>query len=416
MFAKTILDKAIAKKGKTPETVAAIDLMEIIKNEINSKLSKDKLKTDALVLAGSGYLLYDHTDSIIYASPFYKKVIRDLGLQERKTFEVLEALGLCRKCSTVNDLVASEVTLKRTKQVIDVSISPIFDRSMKITGAISFIRDITLKAALEDEVILQAQQLRQEILAKERAQYDLKSNQAQLIQASKLASLGEMAGGISHEINNPLTVILGRIELLEGMLKRQAYSSEFVLERLGSMKKAGLRIKGIVDAMRTLCRTEVGHEEEVPNSSVNKVLDDVLTLCQEKYLVEGVQTIVKYSATDVHVPCHFIELGQVFINLINNAHDAIADLPEKWIRITVSEDDQVRISFEDSGKGIPLSVQERMFEPFYTTKPMGKGMGIGMSISKRIIENYKGSIIIDNQIPNTKIDVVLPKGHIPSQG
>jgi signal transduction histidine kinase len=123
--------------------------------------------------------------------------------------------------------------------------------------------------------------------------------------------------------------------------------------------------------------------------------------------------VIENEFNGTEIACRPIELGQVFINLLNNSFDAISDLEEKviWIKIHQIQN-SIRISFIDSGKGIPQEIERRMFDPFFTTKPVGKGVGIGMSISKKIIEMHRGTIQVDRNSPFTKIDITIPINEI----
>lgn len=407
LFAKTILDQAIAKRGKDSRSIGAIELLDIIKSEINPKLSKYKVQTNALLQAGSGFMIYDTNNSIIYLSPMLKKIVRDLQFSEQNLFSELLNISFCRPISEVSEIIAFETEVKAINQTFDISIAPVFDHEMKITSVVSFVRDITLRAAIEDEVLVQSLLLKEEIQAREKAQRDLEFKQEQLIQNSKLASLGEMAGGIAHEINNPLAIVLSGIELMELQSSRNTLTPEAVGLGMNRIKVASNRINKIISAMKTLNRKE--HGDEMVYYSIDKLLSEVLILCHEKSVLAGVEIRVENNLKETELYCLPTELGQVLINLLNNSFYAIADLPEKFITIKMIQKSQsVLISIIDSGKGIPLEIEQKMFNPFFTTKPVGKGVGIGMSISKKIIELHKGSIQIDRKSANTKIDIVLP--------
>lgn len=407
LFAKTILDQAIQKRGKDSQSIGAIELLDIIKSEINPKLSKYKVKTDALLQAGSGFMIYDTNNNIIYLSPMLKKIIRDLNLPDKDLFKELSKISFCLPISEVSDIVALETEIKSLHQTFDVSIAPVFDHEMKITSVVSFVRDITLKAAIENEVLVQSLLLKEEITAREKAQRELELNQEQLIQNSKLASLGEMAGGIAHEINNPLAIIMGGIELMELQASRNNLTPEAMNTGIGRVKNAGTRIKKIINAMRTLNRKE--HGDEMVFYSMDKLISEVLILCHEKSVLVGVKISVDSQLEQSEIYCLPTELGQVLINLLNNSFYAIAELEEKFINVVLTQKPgQMVISIIDSGKGIPLEIEQKMFNPFFTTKPVGKGVGIGMSISKKIIEIHKGTISVDRESINTKIDIFLP--------
>jgi C4-dicarboxylate-specific signal transduction histidine kinase len=407
LFAKTLLDQAIAKRGKDSHNIAAIDLLDIIKTEINPKLSRDEFRTNALMQAGSGFIIYDTNNSIIFLSPMIKKMARDLKLDGDDLFNELKKISFCRPIHEVSELLAFEIEVTQLMQTFDISIAPIFDNEMKITSAVALVRDITLKAAIEDEVIIQSRQLREEIQAREKAQKELELNQEQLFHNSKLASLGEMAGGIAHEINNPLAIVMAGVELMELQSKRTSLTPEALKIGVDRIKMASTRIKNIIEAMRTLTRVE--HKDEMVYYPVEKLLSEVLSLCYEKSISSGIKITVENEIHQTAIQCLPTELGQVLINLLNNSFDAIADHEEKFIRIKlVKKNGSIVISIIDSGKGIPLDVERKMFDPFFTTKPVGKGVGIGMSISKKIIKIHQGTIKVDRKSANTKIDITLP--------
>lgn len=112
---------------------------------------------------------------------------------------------------------------------------------------------------------------------------------------------------------------------------------------------------------------------------------------------------------DIITLCRPTEIAQVLLNLLNNAHDAIQDLPDKWITIEYKvRDGEVDIVVTDSGRGIPRSLQDRLFQPFFTTKPSGTGTGLGLSISSQIVKSHGGSIRLDTECENTRFIVSLP--------
>jgi C4-dicarboxylate-specific signal transduction histidine kinase len=244
--------------------------------------------------------------------------------------------------------------------------------------------------------------------------------QAMLVQSSKLSALGEMAGGVAHEINTPLAVISLKIEQLERKVRALAETHGLekndLLAYTAVIDKTVERISKIVSGLRAFARD--GSKDAMSKVSVNDLIKDSLSLCTEKFANHGIKIEVKAdfpSADSAFIQCRETEISQVVINLLNNSFDAIQNLSERWIRIeTEDAGDFVRLSIVDSGKGIPKSIQDKMMQPFFTTKEVGKGTGLGLSISKGIIESHSGKLSIDNESPNTKITVLLPK--IQSRG
>ncbi|MBI3556955.1 MAG: GHKL domain-containing protein [Deltaproteobacteria bacterium] len=112
----------------------------------------------------------------------------------------------------------------------------------------------------------------------------------------------------------------------------------------------------------------------------------------------------------MHIECRDIQILTIIMNLVNNARDALEDQPEKWVRLHVTEEnDFVEISVTDSGKGISRNIQEKIFQPFFTTKELGKGTGLGLSIAKGIVESHRGALYYDSFCANTRFIVRLPK-------
>lgn len=146
-------------------------------------------------------------------------------------------------------------------------------------------------------------------------------------------------------------------------------------------------------------------------SSVNAIIEETLSLCREKFYNHGIQITVNIELELTYmVECRSVEISQVFLNLLNNSHDAILDLNEKWIKIDVKDSGEyVEVSITDSGSGIPKEIQDKMMQPFFTTKEVGKGTGLGLSISRGIIDSHQGKMYIDPNNKNTCFIIKLPK-------
>lgn len=220
---------------------------------------------------------------------------------------------------------------------------------------------------------------------------------------AKLASLGEISAGIAHEINNPLAIINGSLDLL---IKFKDNEKKFN-EKVESIKKSCSRISKIILGLKKFSRTS--QREVYSPSYIDSILNEVISLIEfqaKKHFV----SLTLENLVHTQILCHEIEIEQVFVNLINNSIDAIKHQKEKWIKISMSVDkENVIIRLMDSGKGIPLDLQSKIFEPFFTTKNVGEGTGLGLSISKGIIDEHKGSITILNDLPNTCFEIKFHK-------
>lgn len=194
---------------------------------------------------------------------------------------------------------------------------------------------------------------------------------------------------------------------MELQSKRSMLTQEALENGINRIKIASHRIRKVIGAMKTLNRKE--HGDEMVFYSIDKLLSEVLFLCHEKSILAEVKISVANNLQEKEILCLPTELGQVLINMINNSFYAIAELEEKFIKIDMHElDGSIVISIIDSGKGIPLEVEKKIFDPFFSTKPVGKGAGIGMSISKKIVELHQGTIRVDRKSMYTKIDIILP--------
>lgn len=268
------------------------------------------------------------------------------------------------------------VAIKVNKAIIEGEVVYIF-----------LISDLTYQKEIEDQ------------LAKE---------QATSVNSSKLAAIGEMAGGIAHEINTPLAAILLTSQTLKLELERDKWNKELFLNLATNIEKTSKRISKIINALRSFSRGS--DHDPFSRANVVQIIDDALSLCREKLTLRGIDvqlSLPEHGVSDIE--CREAQIGQVLINLINNSKDAIEDLKEKWINIEVSiEADDVVIVFKDSGMGIDNKVQEKLFHPFYTTKGVGKGTGLGLSISNGIINEHGGSLRYDPSAERTTFIIRLP--------
>lgn len=234
----------------------------------------------------------------------------------------------------------------------------------------------------------------------------ISAQQEELVHASRLSALGEMAGGVAHEINTPL----GILKLFTGQLKREIQEVPDVTRMSAVLEKIDQtidRITKIVEGMRMLSRD--GSLDPFHTLSVKEIVEDVATLVKEKFRNQDTVFRLQEISSDLKIECRSVEIGQVILNLLNNAYDAVASLSEKWVEIKAQKiDNKIQIIITDSGKGIPKEISSKVFDPFFTTKEVGKGTGIGLSISNRIIKSHNGTLKINHDCPNTQFVITLP--------
>lgn len=250
--------------------------------------------------------------------------------------------------------------------------------------------------------------IRQDITDLKRAQETILEQQAQLIATSKLSATGEMAAAITHEINNPLGVILGRCEMLKTLAERGQLEPEKVVKIVDHIESTGRRIEKIVRSMKALAHR--GEEEPCYPTSLSEILADSLELCTQRLRNHGIRLEVPEIPKSVTIECRSHEIAQVFVNLVNNSHDAILSLEEKWIKIGFRDlGDLIEFSVMDSGPGIPEQNLPKLFEPFFSTKRVQYGTGLGLSISRGIISRHQGRLEYDRQSERTRFVITLPK-------
>jgi signal transduction histidine kinase len=228
----------------------------------------------------------------------------------------------------------------------------------------------------------------------------------QLIYSSKMSALGEMAGGVAHEINNPLTILSLTVQRL--LKDAESSGTQSTLgARAGSNALASIhRISKIIQSLKTFANE--GSTDPKTWVALPALLDEALNLFRARLEEKRVRFDFG-QVPAVQVFCRPSQILQVIMNLINNAVDAVESLPAPWISLDakISEKNAV-ISVTDSGNPIPGPVIEKMMQPFFTTKPIGKGTGLGLSVSKGIIEEHQGELLFDASAAHTKFRFTLP--------
>ncbi|MGD9213535.1 MAG: ATP-binding protein [Desulfobacteraceae bacterium] len=252
----------------------------------------------------------------------------------------------------------------------------------------------------------------------ESAMVDLKNTQAQLIQSGKLASIGELAAGVAHELNQPLMVIRGNAQLMARMQKKSQEITDQLPAYFDTVERNTKRMILIINHLRTFSRQSGSELQWV---DINKVIDNAFLMIGEQLRLHNIETVLSLADNLPPVKGNPYQLEQVVLNLVTNARDAIESYQPsgngyrrpKQIKITTylkeSPVKAVVIRFSDTGCGIRKEDKEKIFDPFFTTKTVGKGTGLGLSITYGILQEHNGSLdLVAFKPGQTTFSITLP--------
>jgi signal transduction histidine kinase len=350
------------------------------------------------------------------------------------------------KRSEVEEPVADSINGMRYIETIK---TPIFNEHGHVTGTVGIAHDITDRRLNEAALKKANNDLRRNERALQNMLFDLKKAQdhvkqahRQLLQSEKLASIGQLAAGVAHEINNPISFISSNLSTLQkyiGILAALHTQCDAIntalkaddiplahtlLKDIQEMKERedipfllhdtqnliresqdGIeRIKKIVIDLRTFSRKD---EETMSPANLNTILDGILSIVwnEIKYKAE----VRKEYGVIGNVRCNQQQIGQVFINILVNAAQAIKENGIIQLH-TYEENERIIVEITDNGSGIPEEIIDRVFDPFFTTKEVGKGTGLGLSISYDIIKKHNGSIDVESESGmGTTFRIALPR-------
>ena len=250
-----------------------------------------------------------------------------------------------------------------------------------------------------------------DITARKKAEALIAQQQMMMVHASKMSALGEMAGGIAHEVNNPLSVIKGHCELLFLIFSQEHVDLKDVKKALDQIDLMSTRIEKIVRGLSTFSRDQ-SHDPFFP-TCVSDIIHDTLAFCEKKIRNRGIALTIDKISDDLIIECRPTQISQVLLNLLNNAYDAVITQEKPWIKIDVESTGHcVTIAVSNSGPKIPPEISEKIFQPFFTTKPAGKGTGLGLSVSSAIMGYHGGKLLLDQNSSETRFIVCATMKHV----
>jgi C4-dicarboxylate-specific signal transduction histidine kinase len=242
----------------------------------------------------------------------------------------------------------------------------------------------------------------------------LTETQAQLFHTSKLATLGEMSAGLAHEMNQPLSGISLTAENMKRLMDRDSLTNENMESALGDINASIKRMSKIIQHIRIFARQETLKFSEI---DVHEPIENALSLLGEQLRLHSIEVVKEYSDNLPRITGEPYQLEQVITNIISNARDAMDEKGEKNMKgyskklifKTTKIKDEICIAVSDNGVGMSAEQKEKIFQPFFTTKEVGKATGLGMSISFGIVESHKGRIKVESKKgAGTTIKIILP--------
>lgn len=233
------------------------------------------------------------------------------------------------------------------------------------------------------------------------AQKELQDQQKEVVHSMNKIALGEMAGKVAHEINNPLQSLS-----LQMIVMKEKYDRNDFHDHFNKMDIMIQRMAVMVEGLRDLSRKEADHSAD--DFLFSEILDDVLAISSSRISKSGAKLSIT-GDTLLRAKGQPIQISQIVVNLLNNSIDAISKLEEKWIRIDVTQKNSfLQVSVTDSGKGIPEEIVAKLMEPYFTTKTDGQGTGLGLAISKALAEKNHGKLYYDSASEQTRFVLLLP--------
>jgi C4-dicarboxylate-specific signal transduction histidine kinase len=269
----------------------------------------------------------------------------------------------------------------------------------------AFNESVQAIANRDEELRNYAQNLEQLVEART---VELDEQKLKTIAAGRLAAMGELAAGVSHEINNPLMVIAGKVSVLKRKLSQHPELKFIWEEDLEKIATMGTRMSSIVKSLMGVAGDSRGSKpQEFETAEIINEMNDLVFNRFKDYDIELRKKVPAGSCLALGVKT---EISQVLLNLLNNALDAVKNLPEKWIEINLtSTEDKIILQVIDSGRGIPEELAAKIFNPFFTTKKIGDGTGLGLSLATGYMKNQNGSLNYKLEFGHTCFEIQFPK-------
>lgn len=319
---------------------------------------------------------------------------------------VIELLMLCQVFNKyVSEPIRNIITGTKKIAEGDTAAKVIVDEDNELGELADSFNRMGEKIRERDELLLgQAQSL--ELQVQERS-LELDVQRAKAFQAAKMATLGEISAGIAHEINNPLSTITLSAGGLRKRIDRGITTSEDLIPFINKIEETSYRISKIVKGMKSFSRE--GENDEILPVPVRVVIENTLNLCEET-LKKNQVNLLRENIPDRSILCREVEITQTLLNLVQNSIDALEKKHPKTIWIKFAEtQNELSIIVEDNGCGISPEIADKIMNPFFTTKEVGKGTGLGLFISCGLVKSNGGTLVFEQSEGTTEFKVTLKK-------
>ncbi|MFA6093761.1 MAG: ATP-binding protein [Elusimicrobiota bacterium] len=407
MFAQFIMREALKKHGGDPQDISPVKMKRIIAEEVLPRLRKYVKNVDSLESLGGGEIIFSKTRELVFLNPAVR-LLAGIGkaapLQDPRGGALIDRLGLREALDILfkpdAGVFVREVALENPKARLNIIGGPIRDGGNNIEGAIFFLQDVTLRRALEEDVERYEKALEERAQALQRAYEELKETQAKLVQSSKMASLGTLAGGVAHEINNPLTGVLSNAQIMRALLEKKGGAApEELIPILQDIEDSAKRCTSITRALLDFSHPSKGRKQDV---SLNETSLKVMDLIGHELRLQNIHIREDFAQDLPQVLADPQLIQQVILNLLTNARWAIRKKSgDKGGEISLrTKHDPARkevvLTVSDDGIGIPPENLAKILEPFFTTKDIGEGTGLGLSLDYSIVRQHGGTIEIES--------------------
>lgn len=374
-------------------------------NRISYKLQEKRyiLKANN-TLAVSYANLYDYRkayDTLLV----YAELLDEISQEDKKNS--LEELRIKyeteKKDNLINDLeLDSELNKLKVKQLH-------YQRLLALIALIIIIFISLQRFFTQRKIIKIKEQLNQELEIRVKEETNKRmEHQRAIVEQSRLVSLGELAAGIAHELNQPLQCISFALENMKLNFEKKGYNETYFRDRMELILHDISRMSSVIDHIRVFSRKQT--QNEYAQFNLKETITNALKLISEQYSNHNIEISVDFKINAAWIYGNTYQIEQVILNLLTNAKDALEKLNlEKYIKLTLQEtEDSYELLVENNGELIPNDIKEKLFLPFFTTKPAGKGTGLGLSIVYGIISEHNGTIsLLETALTTFKI--TLPK-------